>query len=321
MRGAGTPRVSIGLPVFNGERFLAESIESVLAQSHSDLELVISDNASTDGTETLCRRYAERDPRVIYQRAERNRGAAWNYNRVLALSRGELFKWLGHDDRIAPSFVERCMTALDQADPGVVLCYTRTILIDETGAPRGVDRDDLELAEALPWQRLAHLTRRYNLCNPVLGLIRREALERTRRIGPFVSSDLVLLAELALLGRFLELPEPLLERRIHAASSRAANRSARQVADWFAPSVRRRLFVWPRGRLFLEILRSVARAPLPPQERLAAALAFVATWSARWTRVQLGAARARLFPRRDPSATASRRDLPSSDGGGGGGAT
>jgi len=314
------PRVSIGLPVFNGERFVTETIESVLSQTYADLELVISDNASSDGTEALCRRYAERDPRVRYSRADRNFGAAWNYNRVLALSRGELFKWIGHDDRIAPEFVSRCVAALDESGPGAVLCYPRTTLIDEAGAPRGVYPDELELCEPAPWQRLAHLTRRFNLCNPVLGLIRRDALSRTRGIGPFVSSDLVLLAELALLGRFVELPEPLLERRVHAGSSRAANRSAREVADWFAPLGRGRRFVWPRGRLFLEILRSVARAPLSRADRLAAALAFVATWTTRWTRVHLGAARAHLFVRSRPVSAHSGGDLPSAGHGGGAGA-
>ena len=320
MTGASVPRVSIGLPVFNGERFIAESIESVLAQSDANLELVISDNASTDGTAALCRRYAERDPRVRYHRAECNLGAAWNYNRVLALSRGELFKWLGHDDRIAPTFVARCVAVLDQAGPEVVLCYPRTQIIDEAGTPRGIYPDDLELDEPKPRQRLVHLVRRFNLCNPVLGLIRREALERTRRIGPFVSSDLVLLAELALLGRFVELPEPLLERRVHAASSRAANRSAREVADWFAPRARRRRFVWPRGRLFLEILRSVERAPLSPGERLTAAIAFIAAWATRWSRVHLGTARAHLFGRPGPIAAPSPGDLPSAGGGSGGAA-
>ena len=98
----GYPRVSVGIPVFNGERFLAETIESILAQTFKDFEIVISDNASTDRTEEICRSYAARDPRIRYNRNDTNRGAAWNHNRVFELARGEYFKWQSHDDFCAP---------------------------------------------------------------------------------------------------------------------------------------------------------------------------------------------------------------------------
>src|SRR3954470_1068595 len=92
------PRVSIGLPVYNGQRFLAPAVSSLLAQTFADFELVICDNASTDDTEAICRRFAERDPRVRYHRNEQNVGAAPNFNRALALSTGQYFKWAAHDD-------------------------------------------------------------------------------------------------------------------------------------------------------------------------------------------------------------------------------
>src|SRR5690242_6344650 len=103
--GTTSPKVSIGLPVYNGERFLAEAIDSVLAQTFTDFELIISDNASTDRTPEICKAYAEKDSRIRYYRNEENQGASWNFNRVFELSRGMCFQWLAHDDYIAPGFL------------------------------------------------------------------------------------------------------------------------------------------------------------------------------------------------------------------------
>src|SRR5579871_3942080 len=113
-------RVSIGLPVHNGERYLREAIDSLLAQTYRDFELIISDNGSTDGTEAICRAYAAADPRIRYYREEQNRGCAWNWNRVFALARGEIFKWAAHDDVCAPRLVERCLEALDRCPEAVL---------------------------------------------------------------------------------------------------------------------------------------------------------------------------------------------------------
>ena len=114
-----TPRVTIGLPVFNGERFLRESVESVLGQDFGDLELLVADNASTDATLDIVHEFAAADRRVRVLRSDRNRGAAWNYNRLVGEARGELFRWHAHDDVLLPAAVQRCVTALD-ADPGAV---------------------------------------------------------------------------------------------------------------------------------------------------------------------------------------------------------
>src|ERR1051326_2036095 len=107
------PRVSIGLPVYNGQQFLEEAINSLLAQTYSDFELIISDNASTDATEQICRAHAAADPRIRYYRNDKNRGPVWNLNRVFELARGELFKWAAHDDVCAPTLVERCVEVLE----------------------------------------------------------------------------------------------------------------------------------------------------------------------------------------------------------------
>src|SRR5882762_1549884 len=117
------PRISIGLPVYNGENFITDALESILGQTYTDFELIISDNASTDRTEALCKSYAARDPRIRYWRNAENLGAARNFNRVFELSSGEYFKWTAHDDVLAPDYLEKCIEASDR-DPSVVLVYT-----------------------------------------------------------------------------------------------------------------------------------------------------------------------------------------------------
>src|SRR5947209_962278 len=124
-----SPRVSIGLPVYNGAQYLREAVESILDQTFMDFELVISDNGSSDDTELICRQYAEKDQRIRYYRYETNRGPGWNSHHVFELSRGEYFKWLAHDDRCAPQFLEKCVGALD-ANRSAVLCCSRLRLID-----------------------------------------------------------------------------------------------------------------------------------------------------------------------------------------------
>src|SRR5581483_7973034 len=119
------PKVSIGLPVYNGENYLAQAIECLLAQTFSDIELIISDNASTDGTEAIARDFAARDRRVRYVRQPLNRGAGWNFSETFRLAQGEYFKWAAHDDLCAPTFIERCVKVLD-VDRELVLCFSRS---------------------------------------------------------------------------------------------------------------------------------------------------------------------------------------------------
>src|SRR5687767_8665908 len=118
-----TPTVSIAIPVYNGENYLRLSIESILAQDYSDFELIITDNASTDGTEAICRDYANRDPRVRYARNERNIGASGNYNKGFELARGKYFRWQAHDDECHRSMTRKCVDFLESASPEVTMVY------------------------------------------------------------------------------------------------------------------------------------------------------------------------------------------------------
>src|SRR5437870_2543767 len=126
------PLVSIGLPVYNAERYLRQALDSLLGQDYANLELIVSDNASADATESICRSYAERDGRLHYHRAEQNMGAIWNYNRVFELASGEYFMWAAHDDLRDSRYVSACVDAL-QSRPDAVLCCSDIRFIDEDG--------------------------------------------------------------------------------------------------------------------------------------------------------------------------------------------
>jgi glycosyltransferase involved in cell wall biosynthesis len=267
-----TGRVSVGLPVFNGERFLEETLDALLAQTYPDFELVVADNGSTDRTEEICRAYAARDERIRYHRSPENRGASWNFNRAFTLGSGEYFKWSAYDDLCAPTFLERCVPALD-ASPLAVLVYPKTRLIDERGEVVADHEDRLDLRQPAPYLRLGRLVSRLGYANPLYGVIRSSMLRSTRLHGAYASADYVLLAELALLGEFVELPERLFYRRIHPQMSRRVNPTAAEVASWFQPDapVRFRAEAW---RLCLEHLVAILRAPLPASERLRSLLTF-----------------------------------------------
>lgn len=274
------PRVSIGLPVYNGAPFVERSLQALLAQTYEDFELVISDNGSTDGTEEICRTAADADARVRYVRQEHNRGAAWNFSNLVRVTSGPYFRWATHDDLVAPTNLERCVEVLDQSPDGVALVYPRTQLIDEHGdALRDYD-DNLDLRQKTPHERLRALVQNLVLSNACYGLIRRSVLERTRLLDSFPSSDYVLMAELAMLGQFREIPDRLFFRRMHASMSREANATPDQVAAWFDPAAsshRRREFT----RLFLEHVRSIATLPLGTAERARCFTTFLDVWLRR----------------------------------------
>ena len=212
---SGAPRVSIGLPVFNGERYLARAIDSVLAQDFRDLELIVCDNASTDRTAEICTASARRDARVRYHRNPRNLGAGPNYDRCFHLARGTYFKWAAHDDRLAPGYLSRTVAALDAA-PGAVLCTTGVAEIDSGDEVRRVYRNVFPgIDSPSPARRLAALIHTRHECEDFFGLFRREALLGSSLHGTHSGSDRVLLAEMALRGPWTSVAEPLFVHREH----------------------------------------------------------------------------------------------------------
>jgi glycosyltransferase involved in cell wall biosynthesis len=271
------------MPVYNGELYVGAAIDSLLVQTFSDFELIISDNGSTDRTQEICHDAARLDERIRYLRNQQNRGAAWNYNRVFTESTGRLFRWAAHDDLCTPKHLERCVDTLTTGLRSIVLAYPRAVVVDENGDQIGEYDEPCDLSHPAPHVRLARLTRHLVKGNMLFGLVRREAMVRTRLHGAFASGDWVLIAELALQGPFVEVPERLFVRRFHPEMSRLANRTLEDMAEFFAPGSGRDAG-GEFSRLFREFLVAIRRAPLDPVERARALGTFVPLFVARHKR-------------------------------------
>jgi glycosyltransferase involved in cell wall biosynthesis len=201
------PLVSIGMPLHNAERHVAEALDSLLAQDYANFELIVSDNASSDATESICRAYAARDGRISYHRSESNQGAVWNFNRVRELARGECFMWAAHDDLRAPQFISACVAALD-THPEAVLCCTGVGFMDEGGQEIEPWVELVRPVGTTVGSRVRAIARaRYWL--DVYGLIRAGALARTRPAQPVWGFDVVTEMELCLRGPVAYVPERL----------------------------------------------------------------------------------------------------------------
>ena len=259
------PKVSIGLPVYNGEDFLEEAVDSILAQTYADLELVISDNASTDGTERICQDFAARDSRVRYYRSDENLGASWNFNRVFELANGDYFKWAAHDDRCEPEYLERCVEVLDE-NPEIVLVFPRSRRITLDGQLHPSQRYGLHEDAPTPWERFRFLIWVEHNCVLIFGLIRSNVLKKTPLIGSYLGSDRVLIAELSLHGPFRELQEELFIHRDHEARSMRAFSSDEARLAWFDPKAARRKS-YRYWRMVSEYIKAVGRSPLTPFAR------------------------------------------------------
>jgi glycosyltransferase involved in cell wall biosynthesis len=259
------PKVSIGLPVFNAERYLPASLHALLSQTCGDFELIISDNGSTDGTQAMCRAWAGRDPRIRYFRHDVNRGSMFNHNFVLGQARGEYFKWASHDDLVAPEYLERCVEVLER-DPGVVLCHTRILLIDGEGNVDGRSGGSPGIDSPHPHERFREfigLGHRF-LQSPVcFGVLRTRLLKSLGGFAAYLGSDRVLLAELSLHGRVVELPEELFFYRRH--EGQLSKTPSRLRGLQYDPSNRGLRF--PTFRLGAEYLLAARRAPLTRAER------------------------------------------------------
>lgn len=261
-----TPRLSIGLPVYNGENYLRESIDSLLSQSFEDFELIISDNASTDATETICREYAQRDFRIRYFRNAENVGAAINFNGLVDLARAPLFKWTAHDDVHAREYLERCVQVMDD-NPSIVLCFSKAADLSPTGEILQPHDFNLQVDDELPRVRFHDWIHHLHMCVAVFGVIRIDILKKTALIGSYTASDRTLLAELSLYGRFHEVPETLFFRREHPQRHMRVFEDDRDRLAWFDPKVSRR-WHFPAFKRGIESCAAVSRAPLSLHERL-----------------------------------------------------
>ena len=293
-----TPRVSIGMPVYNGERFLAEALDSILAQDFGDFELIISDNASTDATRDICEAYVRRDSRITYSRLPENLGGARNFNRVFHMSSGDFFKWAAHDDRLRPAFLSRCLDAFQEfrTPPGVI--YPKAEFIDQDGLPMGPDADRMHTDSNYSFVRAFQAIQGMGaVASAVMGVFHANTLKKTRLLQGFFPADQVLLLETALLGKVIQLEgEPLFQRRIHPGISTIANQSDRDRLHWYDPQASATLP--PSAKVFLEYLRSPVRmSDFDWPEKAICIPSIVAGVALRSARVPLGRYRRRLASR------------------------
>jgi glycosyltransferase involved in cell wall biosynthesis len=274
------PLLSIGLFVYNGERFIRKAVESLLNQTFKDFELIISDNASTDRTDEICREYADRDPRIRYYRNERNMGAGWNVRRVYFLATGKYFKWAACDDVCEPDFLRKCIEALER-DPGVVVAYSKTRVVDENG--KFVEDYDWPMATDSPraLKRFRDLLLNDHMCYQIFGVMRRDALQQIPPQGSYVNSDGVLLAQMGLVGRYYEVPEYLFVSTRHSGQSsqtppirlkkrrfRLTNRHGTlPCPEWWDPN-QTKTISFPEWRQLREYFMSIWQAKMPLPDRV-----------------------------------------------------
>ena len=276
------PRVSIGLPVYNGDKYIRLAVESILQQDYTDFELIISDNASTDRTGEIAHAYAGQDDRIRYYRSEKNMGAGWNILRVYELATGKYYKQAAADDLLEPDFLRRCVEILE-SDPDCVVAYARTKEVSENGTliknyvtPMKTDYDD----PVARFREMFHTGG--DKCYQIFGVMRMSALRQLPPQGSYVNADGVLLARMSLLGRLYEIPEYLFISRRHSGQSgqtlpvrvkqprrfRLTSRhSGLPSIEWWDPEKTRALTL-PQFRMLLEYFLTIYRAPLSAGQKL-----------------------------------------------------
>lgn len=252
------PKVSIAVPVYNGEDFLEQAVRSVVEQDFRDVEVIICDNASEDNTRTISERFSKDYAHISYHRHPKNIGAGPNFNKAFLLTKGEYFKWVAHDDWISSDYIKLCAEALDR-NPDAVLAHGVTQCVDQAGHP--IDSIGYELpglqADS-PVERLDIVLNGALACFEIFGLIRREALRKTELHQSYHDSDRALIAELALLGKFVQVPDARMFNRDHPKRSiRIVTR--RERLRWQDAKLSRRMSALPRWSLLRHCMRMVFR--------------------------------------------------------------
>jgi glycosyltransferase involved in cell wall biosynthesis len=281
------PRVSIALPVYNGQDYLAKALESIVSQTYQDFELIISDNASTDRTAAICREFAARDMRIHYHRQPHNLGAVANFNRVHELASGEYFKWAAHDDLLEPAYLAQCIAALD-ADPDAILCQSVVKIVDDQNRvlevchPVGPGADSPR-----PSVRLAARLRQPR-CLDVFGVIRADTMRGLVIRGDHIGADRTFLSELALRGRFLLVDQPFLINREHPGRGTRIGRTQgrQEVLAWYGPRAAEQVewSTWIAYAAHVDLIRTHVR---DPGERLRCYAHLLGSLRWRWNWVFL----------------------------------
>jgi len=280
--GSAPPLVSIGLPVYNGRRHLAQALNALLGQTFSNFEIIISDNASTDDTQALCQEFVRADHRIRYLRQPKNVGAPRNWSFTVHEARGQYFKWASANDYCSEDFVAECLQAL-LSEPRAVLSFGKTCLIEEETGLTTEYEGDIEVLDDRPHDRFKRVWSTLRLNNAQSGLIRLDVLRKTGLDRPYQGGDLVLMAELALYGYFKRVPNVLLFRRV-GAKSLSALLSPVELQYFLDPDAApgTRSGLWKRH---VDQIGAILHAPIGMGEKLACLR--IAAHDAYWDRSRL----------------------------------
>jgi glycosyltransferase involved in cell wall biosynthesis len=286
-----TPRLTIGLPVYNGEKHIAEALDALLGQTFEDFELIISDNASTDGTEAICRQFEGQDSRIRYFRQPHNIGMAANHNFVAEQGRGELFKWASHDDLYARDLLRRCVEALD-ANPHIVLAHSWTAIIDSSGTVTKACEYPLDTASLRAPERFTSMLFDRG-GDDYYGVVRASTLRKSLPQDSYHHADRTIVTRMSLYGPFYQVPDWLYFRRQHAepaeqggaerawsnARARCANMDQRRANRLRHPAVRLYAeYVWA-------FVSAIQKTPLSSADRREC-YAHLARWAASRAHLQ-----------------------------------
>lgn len=286
------PLVSVGLAIFNEEVHLQSALESLVAQDYDNVEIIISDNASTDGTREICTGFASRYPHIRYVRSDVNRGAFENVRSVVEKSRGTYFMYAAGHDLWHPTFLGKAVSVME-SDPEVVLCYARGERIDTSGASLGLANNYWDLRDMSPALRLRHLVNNISGGDPCYGLIRRQNIKAfLDTYDRFVwGHDQVMLAYLALAGTIVHLPEPLFSWRM--TDNEDVEDRKKSVPHDNTPRSGRPMLTMSMPELWQQMgeatLQVVNRSELPMAEKLSCKdevrKCFTRRYGVRWNEV------------------------------------
>lgn len=259
------PLVTVGVPVYNAERYVAQSIECLLAQTFRDFVIVISDNASTDRTGDICQQYAKHDPRIRYHRNDTNIGMPGNFNLTFQMARSKYFRWATADDYCDREMLQDAVERME-SDPSLALCYPRAIFVDESGKELFRWQDELHLMQDDPASRFRAVVTHIRKVHHHLGLMRSDCMRRTGMWARHVSSDMGFVAEMSLYGKFYQIDKYQFFRRSHEGSSSWATADNRhQARTYHASGVQ--LVPFNRVRFHWRYVQAVRRSRIDLRAR------------------------------------------------------
>jgi glycosyltransferase involved in cell wall biosynthesis len=264
------PRVSVGLAVYNGGTLLAQAIDSILSQDFADIEIIISDNGSTDETPEVCSAYAKADSRVQFSRLGENLGALRNFLRVLELSSAPYFMWASHDDLREESFITRCLSILEK-DSTIALVYPRAKVVDKNSKVIGMGDDRIHADQKKPIDRYRHLIWNLNMCNLFYGLYRTPIVSKARSLHKnlYRGYDNLFLAEIALLGKIIRIDDILFIRRLTRNYNLTLQERNADLITCIDPKKEYEGITFPFCRLTYSHLELINETDLRPEEKCA----------------------------------------------------